>query len=160
MGSGKSVVGKRLSRMLKREYVDMDKVIEDRTGMSIRDIFSVYGEDYFRRKEKELLKEIGGEGEKVVATGGGVVISEENWEILKKGITIYLKISSEEAWKRLKEVEDRPLLLDKDRKKRIESLLQERESFYEKANFIVSSEGRSIEDVVDEIIGIIQNERN
>jgi len=152
MGSGKSVIGEKLSRKLGREFIDMDRVIEERESMKISEIFAQRGEDYFRRKEGELLKEIGGTGNAVVSTGGGIVMAEKNWEVLKKGITIYLKISPEEAWKRLEKVEDRPLLLQKDRKQYIYNLLKTRQPYYEKADFTVLNEGRRVEEVVEEIV--------
>ena len=160
MGSGKSVIGEKLSRKLEREFIDMDRVIEERESMKISEIFAQYGEDYFRRKEGELLREIGGRGNAVVSTGGGIVMAEKNWTILKEGVTIYLKISPEEAWKRLEKVEDRPLLLQKDRKQFICNLLRTRQPYYEKADFTVLNEGRRVEEVIEEIARIIRHAGN
>jgi shikimate kinase/3-dehydroquinate synthase len=84
MGSGKSTIGKRVSEVLDLQFIDMDEEIERREGRSVRRIFEEDGEEYFRLKEKELLRELVERDNVVVATGGGVVIDPENRELLKK----------------------------------------------------------------------------
>ena len=160
MGSGKSEIGKRLSKSLGKNFIDMDKIIEKKEKMSIRGIFERFGEKYFRGKEKKLLEELDKERGKIISTGGGIVMDEENWKVLKNGITIYLKISFKEALKRLKKAEDRPLLLEGNREKIIGNLLKKRGPFYERADYIIPNEGKSIDEVVGEIKRIIENEKD
>ena len=84
MAVGKSAVGRTLARKLGRRFVDLDKIIEKSEGMKVKDIFSRKGESYFRRAEKRALAEVLFEGEQVIATGGGVVIDEENLRLLRE----------------------------------------------------------------------------
>ncbi len=156
MGSGKSEVGRRLAQELGIPFVDMDEEIEKREGRTIGEIFKREGEDYFRRKEGEILKEIICGERKVVSTGGGVVINPENWKILRKGITIYLEIGEEEAYQRLKNVNDRPLLWKKDRKRAISRLLSSRRVLYEQADFKVNTEKKDFQEIVEEIKEILK----
>ena len=93
MAAGKSTVGKRLARRLNLNFIDIDEEVEKAAGVSISWIFDVEGEEKFREREsKELIKSLKFE-DCVVATGGGVVLSEENRNVLKKGTVIYLEIS-------------------------------------------------------------------
>ena len=155
MGSGKTEVGKILAKRLGLPFVDMDEEIERSEGLSIPEIFSRKGEEYFRKRETEILKKIAENSGCVVSTGGGVVTREENWEILRKGITIYLSLTEEEACRRLKGVNNRPLLEGGKREERISFLLRRRLPLYEKADFKVETTGRSIEEVVKEIIQLL-----
>lgn len=129
MGSGKSTVGKFLSNVLGYKFIDMDEEIEKSEGKKIKDIFKQYGEKFFRKLEKDLLKKIVKMPEDlVVATGGGVIKERENREILKNHKTIFLKMEPEELIRRVKE-ENRPLLDNK--KDKILDIWNRRKKFYE-----------------------------
>ena len=78
MGTGKSVVAKEVARKLKMEFIDMDRIIEERRGTSIADIFAGYGENYFREQENKLVKELSQKENTVIATGGGTLLSSDN----------------------------------------------------------------------------------
>ncbi|MFR7510805.1 MAG: shikimate kinase [Muribaculaceae bacterium] len=85
MGSGKTSVGKRLSLVLKREFIDTDDFIEKREGMTINEIFKEKGEEEFRKIERELYKRFSTPKKKIIATGGGVIKNSANIANLKKG---------------------------------------------------------------------------
>jgi len=158
MGAGKSTVGKLLARRLKREFIDVDSVIEEIMGMDIGQIFSKYGERYFRLVESKVVKEVLKGNGRVVACGGGVVLMADNIKALKQGgVVIYLRVNADEIYKRLSKVANRPLLNVKDRLSRIKELLRRREPLYLKAaDIIVDAGGKSPEELVDEIIKVIK----
>ncbi|ADA67072.1 MULTISPECIES: bifunctional shikimate kinase AroK/3-dehydroquinate synthase AroB [Thermotoga] len=127
MGSGKSTIGKRVSEVLDLQFIDMDEEIERREGRSVRRIFEEDGEEYFRLKEKELLRELVERDNVVVATGGGVVIDPENRELLKKEKTLFLYAPPEVLMERVT-TENRPLL--REGKERIREIWEKRKQFY------------------------------
>jgi shikimate kinase len=149
MGAGKSTVGPLLARTLGVPFVDMDALIEERVGKTIEAIFREEGEEVFRAHESALLRELASTllGGGVVATGGGVVTWEENWEILKGGITVALMASLEELETRLRGSEGRPLLGGDWRR-----LLREREPLYRRASLVVDTTGLEPSEVVDTIV--------
>jgi len=160
MGSGKSLVGRKLAERMGREFIDMDEEIEKIEGMKIKEIFTRKGEEYFRMQEEKLLEELGRLKGRVISTGGGVVMRERNWKILKKGVTVYLEISEEEAIKRLKDVKDRPILERGKREEIIKTLLPIRRPYYEKADIKVKAEGKKVEEIVEEILSKLANFKN
>src|SRR3989338_6836241 len=83
MAVGKSVVGQRLARKLKRPFVDLDRAIEAKEGMKVSEIFARKGETYFRKVEKETVRELLGRNGQVIAAGGGAVVDEENLNLFK-----------------------------------------------------------------------------
>src|ERR1700758_3868810 len=111
MGAGKTSVGSILAKKLGLDFRDLDKLIQKELEMTIPEIFSRFGEEFFRDVESKALQSVVQRGRQVVATGGGVVLREENWEVMKKeGITIYLKAPAEVLWSRIKYNTSRPLL--------------------------------------------------
>ena len=112
MGSGKTTISKLLSKKLKREILDIDSLIEKNTAMRIKTIFKKYGEEYFRDLETKTVKSISNVKGKIISTGGGVIVREENIKNLKKnGIIVYLKNSFETSKKRLEGKKNRPLFM-------------------------------------------------
>ncbi|MCP3025701.1 shikimate kinase [Halobacillus sp. A5] len=107
MGSGKTTIAKKLSLTLNVEYIEMDESIEEEAGMSIPKIFEHYGEEYFRELETNLLRSL--RGDKIVSTGGGVILKEENRELLQKGTVVFLHALFETIDERLSNDEHRPL---------------------------------------------------
>ena len=92
MGSGKTTVGRRLAAALDMQFVDMDLYIEKKTGMTVKEIFAEYGELHFRALETETVKELAQSNHFVIATGGGCVTREENYDLLhQNGIIFWLK---------------------------------------------------------------------
>ena len=158
MGTGKSVVGKLLAKKLHIDFVELDKMIETREKMPIKDIFEKKGELYFRQVEKEVVKEAGLRKNIVISAGGGSIVDEDNFKNLKNsGTIICLKASPETIIKRTKDLKTRPLLNVPDTKKQIEELLKKREAYYNKADFNINTDKLNIEQVVEEIIGLSQN---
>jgi shikimate kinase len=161
MGCGKSSIGYRLSYKLRKCLIDTDRLIEQREGMSIAEIFDQKGEAYFRQKETDCLKSLANElGSRVVSVGGGTPIREENQDILKSsGTVVYLKASPETIYSRVKHDTRRPLLQCEDPKSRIEALLKERGPIYESvADIIIEVDGKHIKQVVQEVAEAVQGE--
>lgn len=140
MGSGKTTFGKSLAQKLNYKFIDTDKEIEGLVGMSIADLFKTKGENYFRTLERQLIEKMTVQNT-VIATGGGLPCFYDNMELLnQKGVTVYLKYSSEQLFERLKKDRDRrPLLLcktDSELHVYIDVLLKQREVFYLKSQTI------------------------
>lgn len=158
MGTGKSAVGKLLAKKLNKDFMELDEMIEIREKMSIKDIFEIKGEPYFRMVEKEVVKEASSRENIVISAGGGSIIDEENFKNLKNsGTIICLKASPETIIKRTKDLKTRPLLNILDPKKQIEELLKKREACYNKADFSINTDKLNIEQVVEEITRLSPN---
>jgi len=153
MGAGKTTVGRRLARVLGKEFVDCDGELERRTGASVSLIFEIEGEAGFRAREAALLEEICRRDEVVVATGGGVVLDPANRALLVTyGLVIYLCAPLELLVRRMERDRRRPLLQGGDRRARIERLLAERDPLYRQvADIIVTTDEGSARHVVREI---------
>ena len=154
MGSGKTSVGKRLSLVLKREFIDTDDFIEKREGMTINEIFKEKGEEEFRKIERELYKRFSTPKKKIIATGGGVIKNPANIANLKKGgVIVYLKSSPEKIAQNLKFDNTRPILQVDDKEAKIRELLAQREPFYNKyAEITIDVSNYDIDHTVDKII--------
>ena len=149
MGAGKSTI----ARGLDPDYIDMDALIEERLGMSIADFFSEKGEEAFRQVESEVLAELL-ETNQVVSTGGGVVISQRNRDLLKTNPdNIYLKADFETLYQRIAADKDnqRPLFLNKS-KEELASIFQERQAWYEEvASRVLDVTKLSPEEIIEEL---------
>lgn len=153
MGTGKSEVGRLLARRLGYTFVDCDLEIQRRTGMTIPEIFRIYGEPYFRDIETSVIREICEGTDLVIATGGGAVLRQENMECLAtKGIIVCLTATPETVARRTEGNQERPLLCVADRMAEIRRLLGERRTFYEKADILVSTDDEGPLQTVEEII--------
>jgi len=153
MGAGKTTVGRLLAEKTGYEYLDADEVIEKNAGKSITQIFADHGEDYFRDLETQSLKSLAAQQNHVIATGGGVVMREENWQAMKSGgVTVYLKAPIEIIWERIKHSTTRPLLQVDNPLETARELLGRRESMYQKADLIVDTEHLSVEGAADELL--------
>ncbi|HPH89019.1 MAG TPA: shikimate kinase [Chitinophagales bacterium] len=142
MGCGKSYVGRNLAPMLGFDYVDVDKFIEEKEGMSIKEIFELKGEDYFRKLEQQYLQDLDTDQNLVVSTGGGAPCFFDNMDVMnEKGLTIYLNRNKEKViWRLLKGQHKRPLIagLSEDELKLFyDERLESRKPFYEKAKLHV-----------------------
>ncbi len=129
MGSGKSTVGKILAKQLGKQCIDLDYQIEKKVGESIESIFQNEGELKFRYYETLELKKI---SNSVVACGGGIILSNENLNLMKRnGRIIYLKATLDELERRLIKSKNRPLLKNRDLRDSLEKILNERKRKYE-----------------------------
>jgi shikimate kinase len=151
MGAGKTTVGKRLARRLGWAFVDADRELESRLGVSIPTIFDLEGEAGFRRREAEVIADLTARTETVVATGGGAVIRPDNRRLLhERSHVIYLRASVADLWHRLRRDTSRPLLRTPNPRARLEALVREREPMYQEVAHQVVDTGRQpVERVVD-----------
>lgn len=132
MGVGKSTIGRLLARETGLEFIDSDRELEARSGVTIATMFEVEGEESFRRREAMLLDELTQRRGVVLATGGGAVLQPESRERLhSRGLVIYLESTVDEILRRTQADKARPLLQAADRRARIEELLQYRRPLYE-----------------------------
>lgn len=132
MGAGKTTVGRMLAQALGFEFVDADRELEARSGALIATIFSVEGEDGFRRREAALLDELSQRAGIVLATGGGAVLNPDTRQRLReRGLVVYLRASADEIHRRTRNDRSRPLLQTADPRAKIAELLAEREPLYE-----------------------------
>ena len=159
MGSGKSTVGKIISSELFLTFLDTDEEIETRTGASIDWIFDLEGEEGFRKRESKILDEMVKKNSIVLSTGGGIILSEHNRELLSsRGSVFYLETPIKIQLERTSKDKDRPLLKEGDPGKILKKLHQERQTLYENvADHIVKTENKSSQEVASEIIKLIKN---
>lgn len=159
MGTGKTAVGENLSRILGYPLIDTDDLIEEEVGLSIPEIFSRFGEPFFREVESRVVERVSKLDAHVISTGGGVVLREENLENLRRnGIIFCLNATPEEIWRRVSSESHRPLLNVPDPMGRIRELLVKRAPFYAKADFQIDTTDRSIEEITEEILKIFHSE--
>ncbi len=158
MGTGKSSVGFKLSNRLKKEFIDMDREIENVSGMSVTEIFRRYGELRFRSEESLMAKKLGKRDNLVIATGGGLVLLEENIAALREnGIIILLEAKPEDIYARVNRKKGtRPLLKGASKVEDIEKLLQERQDYYACADFRVNTSDKDVDTIVEEILRMIK----
>ncbi|MBU4532113.1 MAG: shikimate kinase [Eubacteriales bacterium] len=140
MGTGKTVVGRRLARILKRDFVDTDAEIERATGKSIRQLFAEEGEARFRSEESILCAKLARQEGLVIATGGGIVLNPQNVDRLREaGILIGLSADPEVILQRVGLRGNRPLLRGGNKLERIKELLRERAGAYDVAEFTLDT---------------------
>ena len=154
MGAGKTTIGRQLARLLKRDFLDSDREIEQRTGVNIPLIFELEGEAGFRTRERGVIDELTQLPGIVMATGGGAILDPDNRRHLsERGTVVYLETSVEQQLKRTGRDRNRPLLQTEDPKRRLEELLAIRDPLYrEIANITVLTDGRTAKDVVNQIL--------
>ena len=158
MGSGKSSVGYSLSKHLHNTFYDLDKEVEKRFNLSIKDIFSEYDEELFRKEENALLKEVDTSSNVIISTGGGIVLLEENRKILKNHKTYFLEANIEDMYERASKREnDRPLLKGMNIKQFEDLYFQRKKLYLECAATTINVDKKSIEDIATEIMN---NEKN
>jgi shikimate kinase len=153
-GSGKSTVGRQLSRRLGLPFFDSDHVLEQRLGCSIRDYFAQQGEGAFRALEEQVIAELSSGQPAVIATGGGAVLREANRRNLREhGQVIYLRSTPEELYRRLRHDTQRPLLQVADPLARLKSMFSERDPLYrEAAHFQIETGRPSVPTLVNMIL--------
>ncbi|SDS57355.1 shikimate kinase [Formosa sp. Hel1_31_208] len=160
MGSGKSVVGEKLAEVLNYNYQDFDRYIESKENSTISHIFNNKGEIYFRKAEAIYLEDVTSLSHTVVSLGGGTPCYGNNMEALltnKDAVTIYLKANIPTLSQRLFEQKThRPLIAHLNSKEELQEFigkhLFERAPFYEQSQISVKTDGRSIDDVVQDIM--------
>lgn len=155
MGAGKSTVGRLLARRLKLRFLDCDHEIERRCGVKIPLIFEIEGEAGFRARETQVLAELGALKSVVLATGGGVVMAEENRRRLAEhGTVIYLRARPEDLYQRVRHDLNRPLLATRDPLRRLRELHAERDPLYASiADLVVDTGKQTVQALARELVG-------
>lgn len=162
MGSGKSVLGRKLANALKHDYYDLDKYIEQKYKMSVNSLFFQFDENIFRNLETKSLEEISSKKSFICSLGGGTPCFNNNIKIIKNlGISIYLKLDAKTLTNRLSKSKiKRPLILNINNEEllfKVQTMLFEREKFYSQADIIIEALNIKVEDIVNLLI---QNENN
>jgi len=161
MGSGKSTVGPILANSIGYDFVDLDSLIEAADGCSIAEMFRTRGEEYFRKREHEELLLLCKRSRLVVSLGGGTLGQPDTYGLVRSsGLLVYLKLSAEEVYQRVRHRDDRPLLADpggqrlspEQLRARIEQLYREREVLYASADITVESDARHVGVTVDRLV--------
>lgn len=155
MGTGKTTVGRQLSRKLKMDFYDSDRVIEERTGADIPLIFEKEGEEGFRRRETAVIDELSQKSNIILATGGGAVLDAENRKhLVSRGTVFYLKSNLNTLLNRTSKDKNRPLLhADEPPKVILKRLLEQRGPLYEEtADYVITTANNSIHRVIQAII--------
>lgn len=162
MGSGKTTLGRRVAEQLGLTFIDCDEEIERRTGASVNLIFDIEGETGFRTRETALLRELAQRDGVLIATGGGVIQSEENREILRdRGFVVWLPTTVSQQLRRLEKDRKRPLLQAPDRRERLEALARERNPRYaEVAHLTYRSRHRNVVRAAEGLARALQADRS
>lgn len=155
MGSGKSTVGRMLAEETGLPFADTDSLLEVKIGRTISQMFRLYGEETFRGHETAILKGLEPEPG-VLATGGGIVLREENWtEIRRLGSSLFLNVNEEILIRRVGESSrKRPMLELENWEDRFRELMAVRRPYYMKADFVIDIETEEFDEVLDRILGL------
>jgi shikimate kinase len=152
-GVGKTTIGKEVARKLGRKFLDFDQEIERRSGMEVREIFRVKGEEHFRELEFGLTKELSSTGGMVLSPGGGWITQAKSVELLRSaGRIIYLRASPEAVARRLRRVETRPLLAGRDPVVALRELYQKRRALYETADTVLDTERLARQQLIAKVV--------
>lgn len=152
MGSGKTTLGRRLAKEFGREFIDLDREIERRNGVSVATIFEIEGEAGFRFRETQMLAEVSGADNLVVATGGGTVLSPLNrTRLLASTSVVYLHASASLLYSRTRNDRSRPLLQVADPLAKIRQLVERRDPLYREVADVIIEAGRDPGAAIDEL---------
>ena len=157
MGSGKTTIAFELSHRLGMKYISTDDLIEKREKRTINEIFTKKGEDYFRNVETMAVRDACSMENVIIDLGGGAVICDENWEIIKaSGVAICLTADENIIMERTKKYKHRPLLNVEDPKQKIRNLMAKRALLYAKADHCVDTGKLTVKQTVEKISGIAE----
>lgn len=156
MGAGKTTLAEVLAQKLNIKYIDIDTLIESNEGKKIADIFTQNGETYFRKIEKETIKQITTPTDLVISLGGGALENKDTRDLLLTNTTvIYLKTSPEIIFERIKNNTSRPLLCGNMSVEKIKEILEKREANYQSATLTITTDNKTPEQIADEITGAL-----
>jgi XRE family aerobic/anaerobic benzoate catabolism transcriptional regulator len=157
-GAGKTTVGRLLARRLRVAFVELDRRIEQAADLRLNELFSLHGEDYYRRLERDVLQEVLNERKPVVlATGGGIVASPDTFALLRRSaVMIWLRARPEDHWNRVVRQGDRRPMADHPQAMAdLRALLAARETLYASADHVIETSGARPEKIVDAIVKAI-----
>ncbi len=158
MGSGKSTIGKRLAAKLNLQCYDSDKVIEDREGLSVRDIFDFKGEQYFKEIEEKVINEVLKYGIVVLSTGGESFLNERlRNNIMSSSISIWLKTDADTLYNRVSRRNTRPQLQDGDKRQFIEEMMLKSYPYLENADITVENRDMEAHLIVDTVLSRLRH---
>ena len=161
MGVGKSTIGKNLAKKLQFNFVDIDKLIEKKEGLSINLIFKKKGEDYFRQIENDITLSELKRKDLVISLGGGAFVNKSIRKNAKKfSVSFWLDVPVEELVKRLKKNSQRPLLYKKDINKTVKKIFFERKKIYSEADYRIRCNSLKSKDIVNQILSLYEKPRN
>ena len=158
MGAGKTTIGRSLAKRLELMFVDSDREIEARTGVSIPTVFDIEGEEGFRRRESEVIAQLSKQSAQVVATGGGAVLRPENLANMRDGgFVVYLNVPPAILWERTRHDRNRPLLQVDDPLHKLQELYAIRDPLYwEVADLVIDGGRVSAQSVLQLIVEEIE----
>ncbi len=157
MGCGKSTIGRIMAKRADLTFVDMDRYIEEKEGMTVSEIFEKFGEARFRELETEACRELSEQENLVIASGGGTLTFQKNIDILKSsGKIVFVDVSYENLCERLKRDTRRPLLQVENRNETIARLLEERLPVYRRAASVIVNGNFNSGVVANNILGILR----
>ena len=161
MGVGKSTIGKKLAKRLKRKFVDIDKIIEIKEKNTIKEIFENKGENYFRKIEKKITLEELKKNNLVIALGGGAFINTAiRKEVKSSCLSFWLDLKVESLLSRLKNVKKRPLLDQDKLEQSINKIYSERKKIYNESNFRIKCNSMDKSEIIYKIIKLYESSRN
>lgn len=157
-GAGKTTVGRGLARRLKWPFLELDTRIAERAGMALGELFSLYGEEYYRELERTTLSEVLAEpGPRVIATGGGLVTEPETWSLLRRhALTVWLKARPSEYWTRVMRQGDRRPTTYPQAREALRELVTRRDPLYRQADVTIDTSGLTVADTVRRVLDAIE----
>ncbi|MEO6223556.1 MAG: shikimate kinase [Vicinamibacterales bacterium] len=153
-GAGKTSVGRRLARRLKVPFLELDTVIAERAGLALGELFSMYGEDYYRRLEREALTDLLAAAQpSVVAVGGGLVTAPDTFALLKRhAVTVWLRARPIDYWNRvMKQGDQRPMKEHPQAREALRDLVARRDPLYRQADLTVDTAGLTVAGTVNRV---------
>ena len=161
MGVGKSTVGKILAKKLKYNFVDVDKIIEQREGLSLSLIFKKKGEDYFREIEREITLSELKKNNCVISLGGGAFLNNAIRKSTKKlSVSFWLDVPLTELTKRLRNNKQRPLLFKGNTSEIVKKIYFDRKKIYNDADFRIKCRSLKSKEIVNEILNFYEKSGN
>lgn len=153
-GSGKTAIGRRLARRLRMRFVELDKLIEQRAGMRLPEVFTIHGEDFYRRLEKDALSDLISAGQSMVlAVGGGLVTAPETYALLLRHTrTVWLKAKADDCWVRvIRQGDRRPIEAHPEAREALRQLVARRDPLYARASATVDTSSTTVQQAVDRV---------
>ena len=161
MGVGKSTVGNLLSTKIGLKFKDVDTIIEKKLSLSVKEIFNIKGESFFREIEEKQTIELLKSNNLILALGGGAFLNKNLREMIKKySISIWLDLSIKRLFERTKKNDKRPLLKNVKTQKELEKLYNQREEFYSLADYKINCNFKTRDQIVNEIKKIYEDNKN